>query len=83
MFFTIANDLLTLNTRATDLRITPQAIVVGAWNNFENLKDGSSGIRHPERCSYVILDNPLEDKWGVVVKAWVNRILSKTKVCLG
>jgi hypothetical protein len=61
--FAIANNLLTPNIRAIDLRISPQAIVVvTTWNNFKNLKDGSFNMKHLERYSYTIPKNPPEDK---------------------
>jgi hypothetical protein len=81
MSFAIANNLFTLNIRAIDLGISPQAIATIAWNNFKNHEDGSSSMKHFERCSYTIQESPLEDKCGAMVKAWVNIILSKTKVC--
>ncbi len=52
MSFAIAKNLLTPNTRAIDLKISPWAIVVVvAWNNFKNPEDGSSSMKHFERCS--------------------------------
>jgi hypothetical protein len=57
--------------------------MVVTWNNFENLEDGSFGMKHFERCSYTIPKNPSKDKWGVVVKVWANKVLSMTKLCLG
>jgi hypothetical protein len=81
MSFAIANNLIAPNTRATNLRRSPQAIIATTWNNFENLEDVSSSMKHPERCSYTILENPFEDKWGVVVKAWANKVLYRTKMC--
>jgi hypothetical protein len=32
-----------------------------------------------KRCSYTISESPLEDKWGVLAKAWENKIVSNTK----
>ncbi len=58
MSFAIANNLLTPSTRATNLGISPQVLTIVTWNNFENLKDGFFGMKHPERCSYIILKNP-------------------------
>jgi hypothetical protein len=52
------------------------------WKEFENLENGSSNMKHPERCSYTILESPPENKWGAMAKAWVNKILSMTKMCL-
>jgi hypothetical protein len=69
MSFAIANNLLASNTKATDLRISPQVTTATVWNNFENLEDGSSGMKHPERCSYTIPKNPPKDKWGTMAKA--------------
>jgi hypothetical protein len=37
-------------------------------------------MNHPNRYSYIILESPPKDKWGVVVKVWANIILSRTKV---
>jgi hypothetical protein len=82
VFFAIANNLLAPSTRATDLGISPQATIAASWNNFKNPKDGSSSMKHFERCSYTILESPPENKWEIAVKAWTNKILSKTKVCL-
>ncbi len=79
--FAIANNLLTLSIRAIDLRISPRAIIIIAWNNFENLEDASSDMNHPKKCSYTIPESPPENKWGAVAKAWANIILFKTKVC--
>ncbi len=83
MSFTIANNLLTPSIKVTDLGISPQTTIETTWHNSENLEDGFSGMKHPERCSYTILENPLENKWGTMVKAHVNIILSRTKMCLG
>jgi hypothetical protein len=83
MSFAIVNNLLAPNIRAIDLRIFQWATIVIAWNNSKNLKDGSSNMKHPERCSYTIPNIPPKDKCRTVVKAWANRILSKTKVCSG
>jgi hypothetical protein len=41
MSITVANNLLTPNTKAIDLGISQRAITIVAWNNFENLEDGS------------------------------------------
>ncbi len=68
MFFAIANNLLTPSSKAIDLGISPQAIVVAGCNNSENPKDGSSGMKHHERCSYTVLKSPPKNKWGVVAK---------------
>jgi hypothetical protein len=76
--FAIANNLLTPNNRATDLKITPQAIQA-TWNNFKNPKDGSFSMKHLKRYSCTILESPLEDKWVVVVEAWANKIYPKQK----
>jgi len=67
MSFAIANNLLAHNTKATDLGISPQTIMAVAWNNSENLKDGSSSMKHLEICSYTILEKPPKNKWG----AWL------------
>jgi hypothetical protein len=67
--------------RATDLGITPRATKAIAWNNFGNLEDGSFNMKHLKRCSYTIIEIPPEYKWGEVAKAWVNKILFRTKVC--
>jgi hypothetical protein len=80
-YFAIANNLLAPSTRAIDLRIFPRTIIVITWNNFKNLEDGSSSMKHPDRCSYTILESPHEDKWGAMVKAWANKVLSKIKMC--
>jgi hypothetical protein len=77
MSFVIANNMSTPSTRAINLRISPQATTIIAWNNYENPEDGSSNMKHPKRCSYIIPKSPPEDKWGIVVKAWAN------KTCLG
>jgi hypothetical protein len=81
MFFTIANNLLALSIKATNLRIFPQTTIVIALNNSENFEDGSSSMKHLERCSYTILESPLEDKWGAMAKAWVNKVLYRIKMC--
>jgi hypothetical protein len=83
MSFPITNNLLTPSTKATDLGISPQTTIKTTWNNFEILEDGFSGMKHLERGSYTILESPPKNKWGAMVKAQVNIILSKTKVCLG
>jgi hypothetical protein len=36
-------------------------------------------MKHLERCSYTILESPLENKWGTTVKAWVNKVLFMKK----
>jgi hypothetical protein len=53
---------LTLSIRAIDLRISPRAIIIIAWNNFENLEDASSDMNHPKKCSYTIPESPPENK---------------------
>jgi len=80
MSFAIANNLLAPSIK-TNLRIFPQTTIVIAWNNSKNLEDGSSSMKHLERCSYTILKSPLEDKWGAMANAWANKVLSKIKVC--
>jgi hypothetical protein len=50
MSFAIANNMLAPNTRATNVRIFPQATTITTWNNYENLKDESFGMKHPKRC---------------------------------
>ncbi len=50
-FFAIANNLLIPNAKASNLKISPRATTTIAWNNFENLKDGSPSMKHPEKCS--------------------------------
>jgi hypothetical protein len=75
--FTITNNLLAPTIRATNLRITPQAI---AYNNSKNFKDGASSMKHLEKCSYTIPKNPPENKWGIVAKVWANTVLFKTKM---
>jgi hypothetical protein len=52
-------------------------------NNSENLEDGSSSMKQPKRCSYTILENMPKDKCEAMAKAWANKVLSKTKLCLG
>ncbi len=79
--FTIANNLLAPSTKAIDLGISPRTIVTIAWNNFKNFEDGSFGMKRPKRYSYTILDNPPEDKWGVIAKAWANKVVSRKKMC--
>jgi hypothetical protein len=81
--FAIANNLLAPNIRAIDLKISPQTTITTTWNNFENLEDGSSSMKHFEKCSNTIPGNPPEDKWRVVAKAWINITLSRTKMCSG
>jgi hypothetical protein len=83
MSFAIINNLLTTTTRATNLEISPQTTIAITLNNFENPEDGSFNMKHPEICSYTIPESPLKDKWGAMAKAWVNRILFRTNVCLG
>jgi hypothetical protein len=74
MSFTIANNMLAPNIRAIDLKTSPWATTTTAWNNFKNLKDGSFGMKHPKRCSSTIPHNPPKHKWGVMAKAYVNKI---------
>jgi hypothetical protein len=81
--FVIANNLLAPNTKATNLGISPLATTSPTWNNSKNPEDGSFGMKHRKRCSYTILENPFEDKWAIMVRAWENKVLSKTKMCLG
>jgi len=76
MSFAIANNML-----AIDLGISPQTTMTTTWNNSKNPEDGSSNMNHPKKCSYTILESLPENKWGVVVKAWANKVLSKTKMC--
>jgi hypothetical protein len=80
--FAIANNLLVPSFRAINLRISPQTTTT-TWNNSENPKDGSFGMKHFERCSYTILESPPENKWGVEAKACANQILFKIKMCSG
>jgi hypothetical protein len=68
MSFTIANNLLAPNTKATDLKISPRTITT-IQNNSENLEDGSFDMKHFERYSYTIPKSPPKDKWGVMIKA--------------
>ncbi len=79
----ITNNLLAPSIKATDLGISPRATTTIAWNNFENLEDGSFGMKHPEKCSYTIPKNAQDDKWGAKAKAWVNKVIFRTKMCLG
>jgi hypothetical protein len=79
--FAIANNLLTPSNRAIDLGISPQTTTTTIWNNSENLKDGSFGMKHHKRCSYTILKSPPKDKWGIMAKAWANKNLSRIKMC--
>jgi hypothetical protein len=81
--YAIVNNMLPPSIRATNLGISPQATTSTTWNNFENLEDASSGLKHPKRCSYTILESPPKDKWGAMAKAWANKILCNTKMCLG
>ncbi len=81
MSFAIANNLLTPNTKAINLRISPWETIATTYNNSKNLEDGSFGMKHLNKCSYTIPDFPSKNKWGVVVKVWVNKALSITKVC--
>lgn len=62
MFFAIANNLLTPNIEATNLGISPHAIILTTENNLNNQKDGSFSMENPNRCSYTIPNIPLEDK---------------------
>jgi hypothetical protein len=80
--FAITNNLLTPNAKATDLGISPWATTPGAWNNFEKFEDGSFNMNHHERCLLTILDTPLENKWKAMAIVSINKVLSKTKVCL-
>jgi hypothetical protein len=45
----VTNNLIALNIKATNLRISPQATTT--WNNFKNLEDEFSGMKQHERCS--------------------------------
>jgi len=54
MSFTIANNLLAPITKAINLGISPQTIIIATWNSFENPEDGSFGMKHPKKCSYTI-----------------------------
>jgi hypothetical protein len=49
-YYAMANNLLTSNTKVIDLGISPWATIT-TWNNYENLEDGSSGMKHPKKCS--------------------------------
>ncbi len=71
--------MLDPNTRAIDLVISPQTTTITTWNNSKNPKDGSSGMKHLERCSYTIPKNPHENKWGVVAKAWAKTSYARQK----
>jgi hypothetical protein len=51
MFFAIANDLLAPSIRATKVGISSRAIAIVVWNNFENVEDESSGMKHHDKCS--------------------------------
>jgi hypothetical protein len=51
MSFTITKKLLAPNTRATNLRISPWATKIIAYDNSENPEDGSFNMKHPKRCS--------------------------------
>jgi hypothetical protein len=81
MSFAITNNLITANIKATNLRISLQTTTLVAWNNSENPGDGCLNMKLPKRCSYTIPKSPSKDKWGGVVKASTNKVLSKTKVC--
>jgi hypothetical protein len=83
MSFVIVNNMLTPSIRATNLGISSRVTITTIWNNFENLEDESFNMKHLERCSYTILESPFENKWGTVVKAWVNKVLFRTIVCSG
>jgi hypothetical protein len=37
---------------------------------------------HLEICSYTIPKSPLEDKWGTLAKAWVNRVSPIQEKCV-
>ncbi len=54
MSFAIINNLLDPSIRAIDFKISPWITITTTWNNFENHEDGSSGVKHPKRCSYTI-----------------------------
>jgi hypothetical protein len=62
--FAIANNLLAPSTKATDLGTSLQAIVVGAWNNFENLEDGSFGMKHHDKMLIYHPRKPTQRKMG-------------------
>jgi hypothetical protein len=79
--FAIANNLLAPNIRATNLGIFPGTTIIATWNNSENPKDESFGMNHSKRCSYTIPESPSKGKQGGMVKAWANKVLSKTKMC--
>jgi hypothetical protein len=81
--FAIANNLLAPNIRATNLGTSALTIATPIWNNSKNPEDWSFGMKHRKRCSYTILESPFEDKWGIMVRAWANKILYRTKMCLG
>jgi hypothetical protein len=81
MSFVIANDLLAPSTRAIELRISPWATIVVGWNNSENAKDKFFGMKHQMFIDHP--SSPLENKWGAMVKAYTNKVLSKKKMCLG
>jgi hypothetical protein len=49
--FTIANNMLTPNTKATNLGISPWTTIGTMYNNLENFKDGSYGMKHLKICS--------------------------------
>jgi len=52
MPFAIANNLLAPKTRVADLGISPQTTTTTiTYNNSKNLEDGSSSMKHPQRCS--------------------------------
>jgi hypothetical protein len=40
-------------------------------------------MKHFEKCSYTILENPPKDKQGTMVKAWANIVVFMKKVCIG
>jgi hypothetical protein len=67
--FTIANNLLAPNTKATNLGISLWVTTTIAWNNSKNLEDGTLCMKHPKKCSQTILNRPPKNKWKVVVKA--------------
>jgi hypothetical protein len=62
MAFAIANNMLAPNTMVVDLKTSPPKTTTVVWNNFENPEDGSSGMKHFERCSYTIPKTPPKDK---------------------
>jgi len=57
-----------------------RATTISTWNNSESFEDGFSSMKHFKRCSNIIPKSPFENKWGIMAKAWANRILFRTKV---